>query len=521
MRIKKPHVAVRILLGLISFILCIALFCTAIASMLVVDLQLLTNKDNLQIFISQVLFGRDPKKSPVILPHAVGVGAIRLDEAEPLDWTDYVPEGWQVGDPLPEGWTLPEGYTLPTEAEEDDENHVIYIPDASDTSTSSLVVEYIYGYLYELLGDELPVTKTEVEEYLHESSVPDFVSEKMASMASDIFTGESTTTITEEEILVLVVENKALVETILGETITDQGMEVIASNINDIDLIGSVQNAVEVQLGLKDEIEIPVAPDSSSGNSGSSGSSSGGTSSGGTSSGSSSSGSTSSGSTVTDGENTDNAENGASTSTPTSKPVIRDNVIKGILSGVVTAQDVVDGGAVTILALLREVAAPSTLMTLLGICAGLILLLFAVNYWKMHAALRSVGIVAMVAALPFLVPTVLITVMPALFADQVMSIVALVLTLISKVCISVFIGGAVLVIGSIVWGCLRKRSPGKAKTEPSVLEVTDRLDTATEAVEESEAEAETVEEAAPEIVEEPAPEPVEKAEAEAETVEAE
>lgn len=361
MKIKKPHVAVRVLLGILSVILCLALFCTTVVTMVVTDLKVLTSKDGLQTIITQLVFAGSQKKAPVYHFQAAGVGGIRLDEPE-------IPEGG-----------LPDG------------------------GSTDFIVDFLYDYLSKEIGEELDISKEEVGALLEESTIPEFVTDKMSSMVSDIITGESTTEITKDEILDLVEENKQIIEDVIGQELPQEVIEQIANVAEENNVAETVKEAVEIQLGLK------PAP--------------GGTD---------------------DGE-------------ASFKPVIKENVIQGVLSGESTIDDVLNGGIPAMLALLREITSTTVILSLLGVCLVLIGLLFAANYWKLHAALRGAGISLMLAALPFAAATVVVQAVPALLEVPVLRIVALVLQTTGVVSFGTFGAGLAMLIGSIVWGSLRKK----------------------------------------------------------------
>lgn len=374
MKIKKPPVAVRVLLGIVSVLLCIALFATAIVAMVIADVQVLTNKDNLQTFISQILFATPKKSAPVILRQGVGIGGVRLDE-----------------------------------------------PEAGLTDTQQMIVDYVYDMLEEQFGEEMPITEEKVEKLLEQSTVPEFLSEKMASIVSDIYTGKVTTTITKEEVLTLMEENKELIEDTFGVEITQEQMDTVADWVEEADIVGTVEEVVKGNWGMKDTENYPPAP----------------------------------------GED-------SSKGTSTGHTFGKGSLIESVMAGEATVESIMAGGVPTILAAIRELTSTTMLLTVLGICAVIVVLLFLANYWKPHAAVRCVGITAMIAALPFLVPTILVLAVPAMFADATMTIVALILKLTAVVCISVFAGGVILLAGSIVWGSLAKkkaRAPAAAPVE--------------------------------------------------------
>ena len=368
---KKPHVVIRILLGIISVVLSIALFVGIFTAMVIGNIRVLTNKDNLQTFISEILFATPKKHAPVILRQGVGVGGVKLDEA-----------------------------------------------DTGMDGTQQMIVDYVYDMLKDQFGDELPVSEEKVEELLSESTVPEFLSEKMASIMSDVLTGETTTTITSEEVVELIQENSELIQDTFGVEITQEHLDAVSDWVEEADITNTVQQVVQGNLGLKDP------------------------------------------------ETGRPEEGGVALA-----PEMQGPVLQGMVSGQVSVDNILNSDIQTILALFREVTSVNILLTILGACAVLVVLLFLVNYWKPYAAVRCVGITAMIAALPFLIPTVLVLAVPAMFAEPGLSIVALVLRLTSVVCIGLFVGGVVLLAGSIVWGTLVKKKARAVAAAPVVQQI--------------------------------------------------
>lgn len=368
---KKPHVVIRILLGIISVVLSIALFVGIFTAMVIGNIRVLTNKDNLQTFISEILFATPKKHAPVILRQGVGVGGVKLDEA-----------------------------------------------DAEMDGTQQMIVDYVYDMLKDQFGDELPVSEEKVEELLSESTVPEFLSEKMASIMSDVLTGETTTTITSEEVVELIQENSELIQDTFGVEITQEHLDAVSEWVEEADITNTVQQVVQGNLGLKDP-------------------------------------------------ETGRPEEGG----VAMAPEMQGSVLQGMVSGQVPVDDILSGDIQTMLALFREITSVNILLTILGACAVLVVLLFLVNYWKPYAAVRCVGITAMIASLPFLIPTVLVLAVPAMFAEPGLSIVALVLRLTSVVCIGLFVGGVVLLAGSIVWGTLAKKKARALAAAPVAQQI--------------------------------------------------
>jgi hypothetical protein len=278
-----------------------------------------------------------------------------------------------------------------------------------------MVVDFLFDMLQEQMGEEMPIDKESVEALLSESTVPEFLSEKMASIMSDVLTGEATTTITADEIVELVEENKTLIEDVIGMEITQEHLDAVTQWVEEADISNTVQEVVKGNLGFKDNAGAQPEGDDLG---------------------------------VVDGS--------------------QGSMLGGVLSGQTSLDSVMNGDIQTLLALFREVTSTNVLLTVLGGCAVLILLLFLANYWKLHAALRGVGITSMIASLPFCIPTALVFAVPSLFEVPGLNIVVMLLRLTAVVSFGVFAGGVAMLVGSIVWGSLSKK---KARAAALAVEV--------------------------------------------------
>lgn len=210
MQPKKLSGGVRFLLGFLSLILCVVLFVSTLASMLVANAQLILTKDNMKAIVSQILFSMDAPAAPVRpAPLAAGVHTGRLDDAMP-DFGDMSME---------------------------------------DMENPSAITEMVYGMLQEQFGEDVPLSYEAVEEFIEESTLTEFMSEKVAGIVSDIVTGESTTTITGEEIAQLIEENSQLIKDTFDVEITQEMVQDISSWVEENDIMSSVTEIVSKELG--------------------------------------------------------------------------------------------------------------------------------------------------------------------------------------------------------------------------------------------------------------------------------
>lgn len=361
MKAKKLPFGLRFLFGFLSTILSVALFATAVVAIVLADIRVLTSEDNLQVIISHVMFGTPIQKNGSVAPQAVG--GMKLEETN-----------------------------------------------SSSSEVQQLIVDALYNFFGEQYGEEIPFTEEDVQELLDQSTLPDFLSGKMAGIMSDIYTGDITTTITGEEVAQLLEENKTLIEDTFGIEVSEEYLTQIVEKVEEMDMTGMVQN---VLLGK------PVVGEG-------------------------------------DAEGGELENENAVLSI--NSPLLADGVIKALVSGQVSFADIMSGGIPVILAAVRELTSAEALLAVLGVCAVLIALLFVVNLKQLHVAFRYVGVTAMAAGLPFAAASVAAFAVPSLFVGTLLSIVYLGLTLTAGVSIGVFVGGLALFVVSIVLSVIYKKN---------------------------------------------------------------
>ncbi len=173
----------KIILHILSVILCLVLFVSTLATMLVADVKVATNKDNLQKVISASLC------APT----------------------------WQMG-PI-------------TAAAGSDFN-------VTSGNLSDALVEYAYEAIG---GSEVPFSLDDVKAFVEESTLKDFIAEKSASIISDIYTGENTAKISTDEIKTLLTENKDLIKKHFDVELTEEDILSTVTAIEEIPAMKEIQ----------------------------------------------------------------------------------------------------------------------------------------------------------------------------------------------------------------------------------------------------------------------------------------
>ena len=110
------------------------------------------------------------------------------------------------------------------------------------TQSTEALVAWIYDSLVEEYGDEMNLTLETVQEFVEESTLKDFIADKSASLVSDYFNGENTTTITVEEIQEQLELNKELIKETFDYEISDEVIKEITDTVVENDYIAQIQD---------------------------------------------------------------------------------------------------------------------------------------------------------------------------------------------------------------------------------------------------------------------------------------
>lgn len=389
----KLPTGVRVLLGFLSVILCILLFVSTLVTIIVADVRLVTSKDGLQTIITQALF---PTPAPV---RPIGALAAGVPVLSPVSGTGNEAQG--------------------------------------------AIVDAIYGMLSEQFGEELPISQEQVEQFLSDSTLPEFVSEKVAGIVNDIYTGESTTTITKEEVMDLLTENADLIKENLGVELNTEAIEAVGKWVEENDVMSTVQEEVSKLTGLKPPAS--VKPDGTG---------------------------------------------KPSTGTTTDEEVVllgTTEMLQALLSGDFSVATIPN-----ILNLVRTLTSVTALLICLGVCLLIIGLLMLTHWGRPFAAIRSVGIPVMIAGIVMSVPAILAVVMPSLFTGTVMVIAKQILAMTGYVGYGVAaLGLAMIVVGAVLNSKMKKKAAATAvETVPVSVGTGTVEDTFTEELTETPAETE-------------------------------
>ena len=262
---------VRFLMGIIGFVLCIVMFVTALTGIVLLDLRAMTSENGITTII-ETLFTSGKKAPATVRPGLAVGGMVRRAQDSMSDSThveidangNVVVNGEVVGSVgdmgngnvtliVPNGnvttdengnvyvdGELLEGATMGEDGMVNMGGQITVGPNAGGDS-SDAIVDWVVGQLQDFTGGELPVTPEQIENFVEQSTIKDFIAEKVAGMVGDFYTGNITTTITMEEITQLVEENKALIQSEFGIEITEEHTEALKQIVEDTGILEQVQ----------------------------------------------------------------------------------------------------------------------------------------------------------------------------------------------------------------------------------------------------------------------------------------
>lgn len=206
MKHHKPSFPIRLLMQLLSTVVCLILILCLLCTVLVIDGKVFLCSDSQEAIIRQLI-----TDSPT-QPQMATANIIRLSSAR-------------------ESGSLSPGALL-----------------GDDAALTAYVQQMIEAYT----DVQQPVTETQAQEFLAQSTIKDFISEKTNSYVSDIVTGEENTTITADEIMELVEENQALLEQTFQTTMTEESKQALREHmeqaVDEADFGGAIREEINATL---------------------------------------------------------------------------------------------------------------------------------------------------------------------------------------------------------------------------------------------------------------------------------
>lgn len=235
-QMKKPALPIRILLQVISLLLSILLFVSLLSTAALIDLRVLTSSKGIEQLLNLVTSTPAPTSPAPSASHANPSAFIPLSAS---------PSG-TAGVVLLNNTTA----TYPN----------VDIPagiDPSVLSGGNAMIDALYEMAKNALGEDIPISKEQVEKFVEESTVSEFLSEEVAALAGDILNGTETAEITTEEIMTLIQENKELIEETFEIELTEEAITDIEASVTQVVEEQQLNETIRAEVNTTLEQPIP------------------------------------------------------------------------------------------------------------------------------------------------------------------------------------------------------------------------------------------------------------------------
>lgn len=203
---NKPTFMARLILQISSLVLSLVLAVSLLATALLADVLVLTSSGGIEKILNHMVSPTDPAPDPSE-PAMGAAGVILLASPDNAELS---------ADMLPD---------------------------------SNFLTEYVYALLQEALGDDIPITPEQVQYFIEESTIVDFVADKSASLVQDMLNGTQTTTVTAEELRQLMDENEQVIEETFQVEITEEMKQDMVTKMEeavvDTDINATLRSGVE------------------------------------------------------------------------------------------------------------------------------------------------------------------------------------------------------------------------------------------------------------------------------------
>ena len=197
--VKKKRtrpLALRIVLGFVAVFLCIAIFAVTVVGALLLDLRTLTSEEGLtKVVTALVSTSTDAPKNNRLFT-IVSTSEVHLASEELVS-----------------------------------------------EESAGILTDLVYDMLQKHFGsEEVPLSKEAVREFVEESTVTEFFTDKLVGVAQDFLDDTSETVITKEEVVELVRENTPLIEEKLELEITEEHIEKFETALEEVKPLEKIED---------------------------------------------------------------------------------------------------------------------------------------------------------------------------------------------------------------------------------------------------------------------------------------
>ena len=201
MKQKKLPGFVRFLIAILSWVLGMALFFSAVTTALIADIQVLTSEDNVRSFVHQLMSAPAQLPGKAVSRPGIGASSVSVAGTRKL-------------------------------------NSPRYAPSSSGFGLTEELINIVYEQIQQNATEELPITKEDLMDMMEGSSAMDYIADKAAGLVTDYYMDEVTTSFDVEEIVDLMKDNAELIETLSGLPVDDEMIAGVVDVWENNEIVG-------------------------------------------------------------------------------------------------------------------------------------------------------------------------------------------------------------------------------------------------------------------------------------------
>ena len=202
---NKPSLALRVPLQILSLLLSFVLLVCLMGTALLMDCNRMLSAAGIKQVMNAVFAVSQSR--PMTRPIAGALGA---------------------GPRLDEHTTLPPNVSI----SEDALSNIELPADVLTGGDAEALIDWIYEVAQQVAGEEIPIDRQQLQTFVEDSTLTDFLSEKAAGYAADFINGTSETQLTGEELMELLEENQELIESTFQVSISDEMKQELKTAID-------------------------------------------------------------------------------------------------------------------------------------------------------------------------------------------------------------------------------------------------------------------------------------------------
>lgn len=214
---RRPAIGIRILLQCISFIVCLLLMVALTVGVVLADLRQIVSAGGIKQLVNTFL------SAPASVQQEAEYAAPSVAPTQPAGYGVMHMSDYQI--PMDE---IPEDILTGGDGEEN----------------VNALIDWLYEELHKSGEVEVDFTKEQFESFVEKSTVTDYLSEKLAGFAEDFINGTENTNITTDELMGLLEENEAILQSELQIELTQEKKQELREELHKVVEEGDINTVI-------------------------------------------------------------------------------------------------------------------------------------------------------------------------------------------------------------------------------------------------------------------------------------